>query len=360
MNKIGINELFAICFSLCVALFPCFGTAIILVTARNASIVTTFVGAIIGFIFLFMILYILNWNKNNNIFKNNYDNFKLFGSLFNIIYVIGFIYIEIIITWGLINFITSHLLIRNNPYVITLVLFFIIYLAIIKGKEVFSRCCLGLFYILLIVLFFTFTFLTPHVEISNLFPIIDTSFKNIGYSIYMISSFAVIPFISILSYKKNDISNEKKVNRTIYFAYISGIICLMIFLFLIISIYGINIASIFSYPEYYMFKKINSFNFIQRIENILSLNIFIAFFGCLCNSIYFIKTFINQTFNVKSINTKKYIVLFITIIIPLLSIYLFRNFKISFLFRYYPIFSIVLLITLFINFIFVFIKKRIS
>ena len=215
MNKIGINELFAICFSLCVALFPCFGTAIILVTARNASIITTFVGAVIGIIPLLMILYIFNWNKNNNVFKNNYDNFNLFGSFFNIIYVIGFVYIEIIITWGLINFITSHLLIRNNPYVVAIILFFIIYLAILKGKEVFSRCCLGLFYILLIVLFFTFCFLTPHVEISNLFPILDINIKDIGYSIYMIIHFAVVPFISILSYKKNDISNEKKANKAI-------------------------------------------------------------------------------------------------------------------------------------------------
>ena len=176
----------------------------------------------------------------------------------------------------------------------------------------------------------------------------------------MIIPFAVLPFISILSYKKNDISNEKKANKAIVSAYISGIICLMIFLFLIISIYGINIASIFSYPEYYMFKKINSFNFIQRIENILSLNIFIAFFGCLCNSIYFIKNFFNHTFNIKNNNAKKYIIIFITIIIPLISIFLFRNFKVTFLFRYYPIISIILLITLFINFIFIFIKKRIS
>lgn len=359
MKKIDKYGIFAACYSLCIGFFPCFGTSLIISYSKCASIPASIIGLLVGLLPLSIILYIFNSDGSKNIFEYNVDNFKFFGKVLNILFFLSVVYLGFTISWALVKFTITHLLFRNNPYIITIFFFSIVALCVIKGKEVISRSSLFLLLILTILLIFTFSVLTPSVNISNIFPMINVSKSDFFTSVFAISAFGVTPYIGLLSFRKNDIVDNKKINKTIVLSYVAGILSYILFLFFTIGIYGVDLANIFSYPEYYVFKKINVLNFIQRTENVLSIIIYVGLFGSLSTLIYFNRTLLKTTFNIKNKNIVKLITYILAVFVPLLSVFLFKNYKPYFLIREFPLFSYIILGFIFINFIIILIRKKV-
>lgn len=358
MSKIGNNAFFSICYSLCVALFPCLGTALIINSGKNSSLIAAPIGFILGFLVLLMILYVYKYNNNMNIFEANKKRFGLFGELINILYILGTLFVGAVISWGIVNFIITHLLVRSNDYIISLLLFSIVSIAVIKGKEVISGSNLILTFIIFVSVITSFLFLSTDVDIENIYPLFDVNKGKFIYTCLIIPSFCAYPYITILSLKKEEVVPIKNTNKAVILSYIFGCLSFYLFLFYAISIYGVNLASDFAYPEYYIFKKIDAFNFIQRVENVLALVIFFAVYGLICFLIRFVKKYIVYRFrmtNKKKIGIMTY---FLTISLPLISTYVFINYKPYFLLRMFPFVSSILVVALFINFIFLLLKRK--
>ena len=358
MNKISSKEIFVIVLSLCISLFPTLGTSLIIDLGKNSTIISGLLGLIIGLIPIFMIIYISKFNIKENIFEFNIKNFNFFGHIINFLYILGIIYTGFIISWSIINFTISQLLIRTSYYFVAIVLFSILALCVMRGKEIIGRSTLVLFYFLVGLLLFSWGFLIPEVNISNLFPFFSESLKTTLTASLAFASFASFPIVTILCIKKDDIVDKKNYKKAVILAYIFGCIAVIMFLFLIISIYGYDLASLFSFPEYYVFKKINAFNFIQRVENILGIVIYIGVFGSLCFLIYFVRSYFINVFKIKKEKNINILVYILSIFVPLISIYFFKNYNIDFLVLKYPIFSSVIFIGLILNFIAVLLNKK--
>ena len=137
------------------------------------------------------------------------------------------------------------------------------------------------------------------------------------------------------------IPDIKTKNTTLFFI-ISLVNLLLLFIY-IIGVFGIDLASLFSYPEYSLMKKINYFDFIQHIENISTFEWLFSIFISTVMSLNFIIEYL------KHINKErlKYIVIPISFI---LSLVLFSNTTIAsiitkkyYLFIYYnPILLIII------------------
>ena len=111
----------------------------------------------------------------------------------------------------------------------------------------------------------------------------------------------------------------------------------------IIGNMGIDLSIIYQYPEYAVLKRINLFNFLDRIENILSMQRIIKMFMMLCIFTYFISSTLDKS------NNKKYIII-ITVITILISSQIFRtntHFN-TFVTNYLPLMRILFLILIFI------------
>ena len=350
-NKIGIKELLAFVFSICIATFPAFGTAMILAITKQSSLISVLIGLVLGLIPLGMILYIAKFIENKTIFQLNKDKFKFFGEIINILYVICIIFFGFIISWTAINFTITQLLLRTSYYLVAIVLFSIIGYAVTKGVEVIGRSNFLLNIIGISTLIFVILFLIPSVKLDNLFPILAVSKKTIIMTSLYIPSITVAPLISILYIKKNDIEDNHKYNKAIFIGYLLSGLIAFIFFFLIISVYGTNIASLLSYPEYYLFKKINAFEFISRIENFAAIMIYICFFGNMCILISFVKTYLQEKFNIKKELNVNILIFALAIIVPIISIYIFKNYHPVFIFKNYPLFASAIFIPLFFNFI---------
>lgn len=358
MSKISSKELFVFTFFLGVILFPGFGNTLVLETGRHAALFSSFVGFLIGFIPLLMIVYIIDKANDKNIFEYNKEKFKWFGQILNILYVIAIIYIIFVESWSIVTFTVSQFLSRTSYYLILALLSTSLSLVVCKKLEVIGRCHIILFLLFMLIILFAWIFLIPIVEFDNYLPIFDVSYEIFIKTSLMFPTFIIVPLISLISIRKSDITDSKKLKRRIICGYIFGYLFVFVFLLLIIGVFGIDMSIIFTYPEYALLKKVQAFDFIQRIENVLASTIIIASFTSLAVLLYSLITYVKTTFKIKKDLILNIITVFLCFAIPLISITLFKNYLIINLFTKFPIYSSFIYIVLFINFILIVLCKK--
>lgn len=359
-HKISTKELFGVVISLSCSLFSMFGTSIIINSSKNATLIAITIGFLIGFIPLFLIIYIFNHLGDKNIFEYNIYKLKAFGKIINILICLPILYIGFIITWRTINFTITNLLPKNSYYFVGIILFSIIGYAITKGKEVINRSNIILVIILLFILSFICIFLIPYIKIDNILPIFNVNKNNFIKSILFYIVISIYPLVSLLSIKRRDLVDKDNFKKCLIYGYSLTFIIIFIYYFLMISIYGSNFTSILSFPEYYLFKKINAFNFIQRVENICSITYYIVSFGGICYLIYFIKEAICNTFNINNKRKQNIIIFIISDLTPIISIYLFKKYHMNFLINNYLKYTIPILVFIIFESIVIFIRKKIK
>lgn len=357
MNKISTKEIFTVLVSLFILIFPMVATQIILNKGNTSSLLVLIIGFVLGLIPLYIIIYLGNKSNNKSIFVYNKDNFKILGSIINALYILLFLFLLFVLSYTILNFTINQLLIRNSYYIVAFIYSFLITLAACKGKEIICRASIILYFLLMISVIFGFIMLIPEITLDNILPIISTDYKTIISLAVTIPSYSVLLFISILCLKKSDIIDKEKLNKTIIQAYLTGALIVLIFYFFIIGVYGIELASIYIYPEYYLFKKINLFNFIQRVENIMATSFYISSFSGICFMIYFIKIYFKDTFKVKDKNKINIFIFVLTIAISFSSTFIFTHYKMQILILKFPYIFGCIFIVLIINFLLSVIKR---
>ena len=349
MSKISTKEIFVICFMLGVFLFPGFGNNYIFSLAKTSSVTSSILGFVLGFIPIFMLLFIIKNLNGESIFLFNKNNFKFIGTLLNFVLVLLALAIVFLSSWTILNFVTSQFLTRTSYYFVAIVLFSIIGLGVFYGLEVISRSSIVLFTIFVFISLVSWIFLVPNVEVDNIYPLFDISKLSFFKAAILYALLLTTPLLFISAIKKDDIVDSKNINKRIILSYIFGSIIVITFTFLIMSIFGYDITRILTYPEYSLFKKIKAFDFIERVENIVSVLIFIVFFGGFSYLMYFIKEWFSFSFKIKNKKTSNVFSYVMCLLIPILSIIVFKKFFA------YDIYMFIPYILLAINVIFLFI-----
>ena len=318
-NKISSGEVMVIIIASIFSLFPDF---LILSLAKNASLISLLIGFLIGFIPIFMLIYISKKIDTNffSFLKNKFKNFS-----YPIIITLMLIAIFIIFTsaWLHFNFIISQFLIRDSYYFIAILISLAIIFALNKGLEAFSRTSFILFLIAISVLLLLLTSLIPYVDLSNLKPYLNASLPNILNSALMFVVLSTLPLVYILELKNNT-PDKSNFSRKSLLGYRSGVLLIMLLLLFFGAVLGL-----FTYPFYALFKKVQVFGFIERIENFAAIIFITSFFVEITFMFYFIKKNITNIFKV----TSKKLNLILTITLPILlffiSIYLFKDLNLS-------------------------------
>lgn len=335
-KKISTNELFAISICMSGALFPGFGSPFLLRYGKSTSLITNVLGFLLGLIPLLMMIFIFKKMKNENIFNFNKRKLSILGYIINIILIAIASFIAFINSWSLFNFIISQFLTRNSYYIISLCLCSIIAISVIKGIESIGRTTLLLITILIITMIISSGLLIPNIKIDNLLPILNISKTNFLKSTIMYLSLTSLPIFFLLGINKQKIVDKENYSKKIIISSIFTLIAVTGYLFLILATFGTELSSIFAYPEYTLFKSIRSFEFIQRIENILAIVIYIAYFGNFAYLIYFIKEGINSFIPIKNKITNNILIYILAITIPFISIYSFKKYKLMYLYEITP------------------------
>ena len=345
-TKIGNKEYASILFFISETLFLSVGLSEILNMSKNDAIISSVLGIVLSFLFLYLILKFNDYKKELNVFGKIDSLYgKVLGNIINIILVILSSLYFTYLLWSQNIYVQNKYLEETSSIITTLFFLIPVLLLVNKDMKTITKVSIAVFFVTIIEIIFSYSNLFTKIDLNNYLPIFNTRYSNILISSIKYAAYSITPVIFLLVTPKKEINNSNRLNKYLYiFNIISGIKFLLTVSFLI-GIFGIDLSRLFYYPEYSLMKKINSLNFIQNVQNILTINSIYNLLISEVLSLFFIKKY----FEYKKIN--KMIFYIITVLLVLLSINIFSNSTVGYNFvkDYYifiysmPIFIIIIL-----------------
>ena len=275
-------------------LFTSAGLTHILELSKQNAIYVPVLSYVIGLIPFYIFINYYNYKEELNFYEKMNYTYKKLGKVFNIII---FLFISLYFTYSLSalnTYVQSKYLSDTPSFIITIL--FLVPVVYLVNHDIYSICKVTFF--LFIIYIFEYAFsafgLIKFIEIDNLMPFIDKDFFNIFKSSLHYVCYFTFPMFMLLLIPKSYIKNSKTINRDLFIGYtFSNLIVLLIIIFLI-SIFGIDLVLIFDFPIFSLLTKINFFDFITHIENILSFITVLTFFVNTTLSLYSMKLFIKK------------------------------------------------------------------
>lgn len=261
------------------------------------------IGMIFGLIPLFIFIKILNYKPDLNIFQKIDNIFgKKIGTIINAILFITIIFLVTIIFWNLLNFIGSQYLYKTPNLYIAIIFGISIYYLCIRNLIVTIRVANILFYISVTIFIICVLGLIPHSKIDNLLPFMEYGIKGTFISGLSHIAYSVLPLFLLLMIPKNNIKDTKNLSKMIIFFYIISNIGKAIVCYFTISVFGIEIAKLYEFPDFALLRRISTTGFFQRFESILATQWIFDLFIMISLCINYIKccyTHITKSNNVK-------------------------------------------------------------
>jgi spore germination protein KB len=289
-------------------------------------------GTIIGFPILLIYLSLFNKNKSlPDLMKSTFGN-KI-GNILNILLLLCSITFNLVTFWNLISFVTSQYLYETPSWFITLLFTITAIYLLTKSERVIFRTSFMLFYIAIFLYLISFFGLSLQVKITNIMPFLEYGITPVLKGIYTYISYMILPIFFLLIIPKKNIENNK-LNKAIIITYFITNLAIFLIMFIVISVFGIELTKLYQYPAYQILKRVFIGGFIERMENTIAINWIIILFISSLFSYYFTKEMIKKIFNFKEI-----IIYILLVIIMFYSQYIFKNNTIGedIFLRIYPI-----------------------
>ena len=293
-NKLEYN---VACFLSSVSLFLGIGFNRIIQDAGSDSLISIVIGFFIG---LFIIWIMKRFDsKEIKVLKFIYSFVLLGISIFLITNMISSIYLN------------------NTPDFIVMVPYLILlYYVITNEKNMLFRVCSILFYLYVIIAAVPIFTLGPNINVDHFMPMFSNETSNILYSAFKYAIISTSPLILFPDFKDN----------YSYKTYVCSSILTLIIFAIVIGNLGVDLAKIYRYPEYMVFKNIALLGFIENIQNILSYLWIISSFT--------VSSF--ASYSIKEVTSKKvFLGLLIVILIVFCKIFLNNYIYTQFLINYY-------------------------
>lgn len=321
------------------------------------SWLSALISYLIGLIPIIMIIYISNYRKDlklhdkiNNLFGNK------IGFCINILLSLLLIVLAITLLYNINNFILSQFLYRT-PFIVSSILFMIliIYNAN-KGIKVISKMALLLLIVNITLYTINITSLIQNIELSNFLPLLKENTDKILPSSIKIASINYLPLLMILIIPKDQITVPKHYNKTLIISYFIGALISFGLIITTFGVLGIDLVNAFEYSEYIVLRKVKLLGFLERIENIISLQWIIGNYIYLTIIVYTI----SKSIPLKSTKAHKIINTIIGIVLISITLYIFKDNTIfdNYIKNIFPYIMMSLLIIYILLIIKIFISKR--
>lgn len=356
MTKRKLNSIQALSLLLFIIDTPLTGMNLthLLKNAGVDSYISVLFAALISIIFLFMFKYIYNFKPELSLGeKIKYLFGNKIGTIINIVLVLLVRIFAVIMYFVLTDFIISQFLPETPSKIIGIVFGVTIIYTTTKGIEIISRMGFILLFFSIFLFLVTLLGLFPNIDLSNLKPILEFGIQKPFFASFNLILINFVPIFTLLCIPKEQIVDNEKFNKYLILFYIISTIIMFFTIIGILGNMGTHLSIVYQYPEYAVLKRINLFNFLDRIENILSMQRIIKMFMMICIFTYFISNTLDKS------NDKKYIVI-ITVITIFISSQIFRtntHFN-TFVTNYLPIFRILFLILIIIILITIKLKRN--
>ena len=205
----------------------------------------------------------------------------IYNKPFKCLLIFYSITIIILLLCNMIHFLSSVILFDTPIWFIGLLLIIpLIYICRLNQNTIYYMC--NIIFVISILLFFIYhTGSIPHIDIYSFNPI------NINNNTYLAA--LILPLVTLFNlFPLIYLDNQFYCAKCIITGFILALICNLATIFSIISILGIYLTKLYSFPEYMSYMRINFF-FIDRFENFMLIALIFNFIILMSFHIFSIK-----------------------------------------------------------------------
>lgn len=337
------------------------GINLLIKVAEEDMWISTLIGCIIGFIPFYLYISLSAKHPDKNIFEIIESTFgKFFGKILVAIITLFAISFVLFYFWNLTNLISSQYLYKT-PQLFVYIIFAIPLIYILsKGIKIALRSISIIFIATLFFYIITFISLVPQAHITNLLPILKDGLVPVFHASFGFIAYCITPLIFIGSIPVHYYEDKENYKKYMTIAYIISCATVFVIPFLVITIFGIDLAQLYQYPEFQILRRVTIGGFIERVESSLSIQWIFELFVLIAIGMYFIKQAIYHIFPIKKNWIKLGLNGLFLVLSIISSISIFRNNTIAnqISVEIYPFVCYGFLLLFFIIYIFVSIKKK--
>lgn len=315
-SKISVAQFFALGIMVGNALFVGIGNVILIQIVRENVWLNAIIGLVLGILPILLLVKIMNYQPSLNLIDKIKTLFSpVISHIINFLLFLFVTFTLIITIWSATDFALTKYL-SETPFIFVAFLFIIptIY-AVTKGIETICRSNQLLFIISLFIHIVITASLLQSINPSNVTPILADGINPLFEGVPKFIAYCCTPFITLLMVPKNQIEKPKKTSRYFVLGYICSAAFMVMILFNIMSSLGIEIASLYRYPEYYVIKKVTIANVFDKVENFLTVHWFFNLFSVHMLSLYYSTSYLTNIFKIKNNKTKKILIIAIGLIV---------------------------------------------
>ena len=282
--------------------------------SKNSSYISIIIGTIIGICLLILFDYISRLYPDKNLYEIIDCSFKKsIANILKFIILIFTFFMSFIIFWNLLTFISSQFLYKTPNIIIAICFMIAIIYTCFKGYDTYIRSTTIIFTFTIILFFISLISLTMQSDITKSFPL---SISDSITGSYFFTGFNILPLFLLLNIPRNKIKDNDNFLKHKIYTLIFSSFTLFSVTYLVLTIYGIKLASLLQFPEFHLLKNISIFGFIERMENILALQWIFDYYVILTFLVLFIGDYTKP-------NKINYVI--IGIIIVIISVLIFSS-----------------------------------
>ncbi len=296
---------FAIAYFICRASFIGISSVALVTLVKQDSPLSIIAGLILGIIPILLFYNIAKYKEDLNIIEKIDELFPNLKNVIKGLLMLAVFAITILNFWNLTNFVVSQFLNKTPMFVISISLIIPVIFLISKENKIIARVSLILLFFAMLLFITSIAGLSSKINPTNLCPILE---YNPLKGVLSYISYNVLPIFIILIFP------NKHIKKSLIYGYIFASLSLLIVIFFMISVLGIELVTIFQYPEFHILKLAFEGFVTYRLENILSIQWFFDIFILTAVGL----KFCNEAFSIK----KTYI---LPILLIILNSYLFSN-----------------------------------
>lgn len=237
------------------------------------SLISILLGTLLGLGIVLFFHHLMKKQKNSDILSNITHLFpRPFAFFFqilllSILFVFGFFLLSQFSVY-----INNSYRVDASPFLIALLFLGICVYFAKGGLETIARGSEILFFLWILLFLFSFLGILPGMEPNRLKPFFSQEWFKIGSSSFLYGLCTSLPLFFLTFIPISSIQKKEKAKKAIGFGYCIGTLSIFLLFVWMIGTLGIDLASYYQYPETAILKKISYFQFVERVEGILSIH----------------------------------------------------------------------------------------
>lgn len=261
-----------ISYFLCRTFFIGITFSVLIKEAKQDAWISVLLAFIFGFIPILLIQYIASYKPEKSLKEKFEELFPTINKILTFFLAISIFLLASLSFWNLCNLITSQFLNKTPKIVVGTSFIIPILLLLSKEEKVVPRVSTILFYLSFFLFLLSFFGLVFQFRFDNFTPSM-IYFPTKPIIAYI--GFQIFPIFLLLFFPNTDITKSIKKG------YILSSIILFIHVILLIGVLGVELASIYQYPEFHILKRAYQGILTYRLENALATQwIFDIFIYC--------------------------------------------------------------------------------